>query len=78
MKFANLIVDSKVVKNIGDDMQIFAIEYLYKYMGIDYNTVCRIPVSELRLYSGEDVILPINFPFQGMVKLSEKIERAHV
>lgn len=73
MKFANLIVDSKVVKNIGDDMQIFAIEYLYKYMGIDYNTVCRIPVSELRLYSGEDVILPINFPFQGMVKLSENI-----
>ena len=50
---------------IGDDMQLLAIENLYKYMGIDYNEVVRIPFSELSTYSGEYVILPLSFPFYG-------------
>lgn len=50
---------------IGDDIQLLAIENLYKYMGIDYNDVIRIPFSELSEYKGEYVVLPLSFPFYG-------------
>lgn len=73
MKFGNLYADGKVWKNIGDDMMIFSIFNLYRHMGIDLNDVARIPVSALRTYDGEDVLLPINFPFYGLFRLSPKI-----
>lgn len=74
MRFANLVLDAdKDIENVGDWAQIFAIEYLYQYMNIDYRNVVRIKVSELSTYSGEYVILPINFPFYGYYNLSAKI-----
>lgn len=74
MRFANLILDAdKDIENFGDWAQIFAIEYLYRYMNIDYKNVIRIKVSELSTYNGEYVILPINFPFYGYYNLSPKI-----
>lgn len=74
MKFANLMLDAdKGMENIGDWAQIFAIEYLYQYMGIDYKDVIRIKVSELSTYAGEYAILPINYPFYGYYSLSPKI-----
>ena len=51
--------------NIGDDLQILAIEYLYQYMGIDYKDVVRIRLSELSTYTGEYAILPVSFPLYG-------------
>lgn len=65
MKFANIVMTRKGRCTIGDDMQLLAIENLYKYMGIDYKEVVRIPFSELSTYSGEYVILPLSFPFYG-------------
>ena len=47
---------------IGDDVQLLAIENLYKYMGIDYNNVVRIPFNELATYDGDYVVLPVSFP----------------
>lgn len=74
MKFANLVLDkNKKMENIGDWAQIFAIENLYRYMGIDYKNVVRINISDLNSYDGETVVLPINFPFYGHYKLSPKI-----
>ncbi len=74
MKFANLVLDvNSSMVNLGDWIQIFAIENLYNYMGIDYADVVRIKVSELSEYEGEDVILPINYPFYGFYNLSTKI-----
>ena len=65
MKFANIIMDRKGRCTVGDDIQLLAIEDLYKYMGIDYDNVVRIPFSHLSTYDGEYVILPLSFPFYG-------------
>ena len=74
MKYANLILDENVnMVNIGDYMQILAIENLYCHMGVDYDTVQRIRVPELNTYSGEKVILPLNYPMFGYYTLSEDI-----
>lgn len=58
---------------MGDDMMILSIFNLYAHMGIPHNQIVRIPVSELRSYDGEDVILPLNYPFYGSFHLSPKI-----
>lgn len=74
MKWANLILDAdKGMENIGDWAQIFAIEYLYRYMKVEYTEVVRIKISELSTYDGEYVVLPINYPFYGYYQLSPKI-----
>ncbi len=73
MKFANLYVDGKKWKNMGDDMMVNAIFNLYAYMGIDKSQIVRIPVSHLRSYDGDEVILPLNYPFYGNFTLSPKI-----
>lgn len=73
MKFANLYLDSKVYKNMGEDMMIFSIFNLYHHMGVDRDSVTRVPVSKMRDYDGEDVLLPLNYPFYGLFALSPKI-----
>lgn len=74
MKFANLALDTnKKMENIGDWVQIFAIENLYDYMGISKEEIIPIKISELSCYDGEYVILPINYPFYGYYQLSHKI-----
>ncbi len=65
MKFANIIMNRKGRCTVGDDIQLLAIENLYKNMGIDYNEVVRIPFSELSTYDGDYVVLPISFPLYG-------------
>ena len=77
MKFANLIIeDVEKIRNYGDDIQLYAIEKLYEYMGIDYKDVVRLPLEELFSYEGEEyLVLPINYPFWGGAyrKISSKI-----
>ena len=67
MKFANVLFDGNRTGsvNIGDDLQLVAIEHLYNCMGVDYKDVVRIKLSELSSYDGEYVILPISFPLYG-------------
>lgn len=76
MKFANLIVDfereSKRQRNVGDDIQIYAIEKLYEYMKVPKSEIIRIKHSEIFTYDGEYVVLPINYPFYGCYELLSK------
>lgn len=65
MRYANIIMTREGRITIGDDIQLIAIENLYKYMGIDYNSVVRIPFNQLSTYKGEYVVLPISFPLHG-------------
>ena len=65
MKFANIIFDRNERLTIGDDIQLIAIEMLYKYMKINYEEVVRIPFHSLGDYDGEYVVLPISFPLFG-------------
>lgn len=65
MKYANIIFDRNGRLTIGDDIQLIAIENLYKEMGINISDIVRIPFHELSVYDGEYVILPVSFPFYG-------------
>lgn len=72
MKFANFSYEDFVPSNaetdpiangynIGDYIQIVAIDNLYNYMKIDSRSIVRIRPCDLATYDGEEVILPINF-----------------
>lgn len=65
MKYANIVFNRSGRLTIGDDIQLIAIENIYKEMGIDIADIVRIPFHELASYDGEYVILPISFPFYG-------------
>lgn len=67
MKYANIVFDGnrKGSVNIGDDLQLLAIDNMYKQMGIASSEIVRIGLSELTTYDGEYVILPISFPLYG-------------
>lgn len=67
MRYGNVIFDGKRSSsvNIGDDLQLLAVEHLYMKMGIEGGQIVRIPFSQLSTYVGEYVILPISFPLYG-------------
>lgn len=46
--------------NIGDYIQTFAVDVIYKHLGIDSENIVNINRHELSTYDGEDVILPLN------------------
>lgn len=75
MKYANLISRGTRLRNYGEDIQLFAIENLYEYMGIPYDEVARITVEDMFAYDGEEyLLLPVNWPFWGSYdRLSDKI-----
>ncbi|MCR5484139.1 MAG: polysaccharide pyruvyl transferase family protein [Clostridiales bacterium] len=67
MKFGRIIygynpTEGKHQKaNLGDAIQTFAVDGLYRYMGIPEGDVLNVRRTELSSYSGEKVVLP----FQG-------------
>lgn len=63
MKYGILEYKNPNVINIGDAMQILAIENLYRQIGI--RDVVRINYFDLQTYDGEEIILPVCFPFYG-------------
>lgn len=65
MKYGVLEYKNPRVINIGDGMQILSVLNLYKDLGIRTETIQRINYYELQTYNGEEVILPICFPFYG-------------
>ena len=70
MKYGNIIFDGnrKTSVNIGDDMQLLAVEYLYDLMNIPQQDRIRVPLSKLSTYvhpNNEYIILPISFPLYG-------------
>lgn len=62
--------------NIGDYIQTFAIDCVYEYMGIDRQHIVNIDRHDLRVYDGDDVILPLNAWFgykEDFMLFSDKI-----
>ena len=62
MKFGNYRFRARGVNNLGDQMQIIAIDYLYSVMGIPVEEIVYIDYHSLRTYDGEYVILPVTMP----------------
>ncbi len=62
MKFANYKFCTKGVNNLGDNMQIIAIDEIYRMMGIASEDIVYIDTQELDSYDGEYVVLPVSMP----------------
>ena len=62
MKFANYKFNAKGVNNLGDNMQIITIDYIYQKIGIKLDDVVYIDTNDLSTYKGEYVILPVTMP----------------
>lgn len=65
MKYANLLMQRDSMNNLGDNMQILALQNLYHTMGISEEEIIRIEYNDLSTYDGDYVVLPINYPFYG-------------
>lgn len=67
MKFGRLIyrytgctyVEKGAIYNIGDNIQTFAVDHLYKRMGIAKENIIDINAADMKYYDGEEVILPM-------------------
>lgn len=68
MKYANYKFFARGVNNLGDNLQILAIDNIYQKMGIDLNDVIYIDTQELSTYMGEYVILPVTMPLVDYVE----------
>ena len=74
VNFANLALNETAsITNIGDWVQILAIDNIYNKMEVNLRNVVRIPVDKISSYRGEKLILPINFPMFGIYDLSPDI-----
>lgn len=65
MRYGVLEYKNSYCINIGDAMQILSVLNLYRNMGIDEDEVIRVNYFDLQTYNGEEVVLPICFPFYG-------------
>lgn len=67
MKFGRLVywyngvtyAEKGAIYNIGDNMQTFAVDNLYKRMGISKEDIIDINFADMKTYDGEEVILPL-------------------
>lgn len=62
MKFANYEFRARGINNLGDNMQLIAIDEIYKKMGIPKEEIVYIDKNDLSCYKGEYVILPVTMP----------------
>jgi len=62
MKFANYIFNARGVNNLGDNMQIIAIDAIYESMGISKDEIIYIDKNDTGTYKGEYVVLPVTMP----------------
>lgn len=59
MKFGKYTYSNTHFRNIGDSMQIIALENIYAKMGIDEDCIISIRIDDLSSYDGESIVLPI-------------------
>ena len=62
MKYANYKFCAKCANNIGDNIQIIAIDHIYEHMGLEKSDIVYIDTNELATYVGEPVVLPVTMP----------------
>lgn len=62
MKFANFRYVNERRASLGDQIQLLAVDYIYRQMGIAGEDIIYIDKNETADYDGEPVILPVNMP----------------
>ena len=68
MKFANYRFNARSVNNLGDNMQLITIDFIYERMGISKEEIVYIDKNEISNYKGEYVILPVTMPLVDYVE----------
>ena len=71
MQFANLRHTGREFCNLGDQLQLLAVDQIYKRMGIAESDLFYIDKNELLNYQGENIVLPINMPLADIYDISE-------
>lgn len=61
-KYANYEYKGKYCNNIGDYIQIISIDYLYSVMEVKKEDIVYIPLDDLSVYKGPQVLLPVSMP----------------
>ena len=61
-RYANYKYNGKYLNNLGDHIQILAIDDLYASMGINKDDLVYIDMEDLATYNGSRVKLPVAFP----------------
>ena len=62
MKYANMTFNARSVYNLGDNIQLIALDSIYKNeMNLLENDIVYINKNDLDKYDGETVVLPISF-----------------
>lgn len=61
-RYANYKYNGKYLNNLGDHIQILAIDNLYANMGINKDELIYINMEDLATYNGARVKLPVAFP----------------
>ncbi len=67
MKFANYYFEGSELNNIGDNLQLLAVDYIYEQMGIKETDKIEINKNELPVYNGEYAVLPVSMPLVDYV-----------
>ncbi len=79
MKYANIQFSARSVQNLGDNIQLIALDTLYEALGVSLKNICYINKNDLHSYDGEKVLLPISLAMIDYVQngwagmFSEKI-----
>ena len=68
MKYANYKFYARGINNLGDNMQLIAIDYIYDCMGIPDKDIIYIDKNELSSYDGEYVVLPVTMPLVDYIE----------
>jgi hypothetical protein len=71
MKYGIIVSPKREYNNIGDEIMLLSLKYIYERMGISYADVIKINFRELVSYEGEDVVLPVAFPLFGYNELNK-------
>ena len=61
-RYANYKYNGRYLNNLGDHIQILAIDNLYANMGINKDKIVYINMEDLATYNGARVKLPVAFP----------------
>ncbi|MEA4962853.1 polysaccharide pyruvyl transferase family protein [Lutispora sp.] len=68
MKYANYKFYAKSINNLGDNMQLIAIDEIYERMGIPKEEIIYIDKNEISTYKGEYVVLPVTMPLVDYIE----------
>ena len=71
MQFANLRLRGREFCNLGDQLQLIALDQIYDKMGVSKSDLFYVDKNELLSYKGENLILPINMPLADIYDISE-------